>query len=329
MHDLHPEIANLRRAVMTFSFRAQAARRPRFDDYRLAPASSIFTTTIERVRVYPDLRPCVDMRRPGRLDGRIYRKPASLGFESSWSWRCSTPCSRSQAASGLVLAVLISAYRRGAVPIARNLSAYLLEAHACTRPASCLDFRTRRHISDRPRDLIGAIIVSRCALGYWRRYHPTPPTTISSPNAGDHRYLIGLSAAVAVSRRASSNLERQRGGSSDVDYLVAYAACRKWILGKPPPCFFMVLICSSIPHCQLGLITHQSFGKFNLALGARPCCSARSRVRWLLIRILSRLFEKTVLVPERRRGNSMIVPSGRCRAVIRQLPAVWFWIWVD
>jgi uncharacterized membrane protein YfcA len=134
--------------------------------------------------------------------------------------------------------------------------------------------------------MIGAIIVSLCALGYWRRYLSiqTQETT------GTWHWTLAAALGVVA---GFITLIANAAGPLMAIYLVAMRLPKMQFVGTAAV-FFMVLNLFKVPFMvQLGLITPQSF-EFNLVLAPAVLLGAFAG-RWLLMRINQQLFDKLVL----------------------------------
>src|SRR5216684_2380705 len=133
---------------------------------------------------------------------------------------------------------------------------------------------------------IGAVIVSLCALGYWRRYRG------GQSREAAETWHWSLAAAVGVVAGFITLVANAAGPLMSI-YLVAMRLPKMQFVGTASV-FFMVLNLFKAPFMvKLGLITPQSF-EFNLALAPAVFLGALAG-RWLLIRINQRLFENLVL----------------------------------
>jgi uncharacterized membrane protein YfcA len=155
------------------------------------------------------------------------------------------------------------------------------------------------HISDGTvRIMIGAIIVSLCVLGYWRRYLSTQ--TQDTPRA----WHWALAAALGVVA-GFITLVANAAGPLMAIYLVAMRLPKMQFMGTAAV-FFLALNLFKVPFMiNLGLITAQS-AEFNLVLA--PAVLAGALVgRWLLMRINQQLFDKLVLSLSALAGVLLIV----------------------
>ena len=135
--------------------------------------------------------------------------------------------------------------------------------------------------------MIGAIIVSLCALGYWRRY-----LSVQTQQETTETWHWALAAALGVVAGFVTLIANAAGPLMSI-YLVAMRLPKMQFVGTAAV-FFMVLNLFKVPFMvKLGLITPQSF-EFNLALAPAVFLGALAG-RWLLIRINQRLFENLVL----------------------------------
>ncbi len=183
----------------------------------------------------------------------------------------------SKQASGLVLPLLIFGDIVAVLSYRTHTQwRYLWKLMPWTAAGVVLGYFVLGTISDgTARIIIGAIIVSLCALGYWRRYRG------------------GQSREAAETWHWSPTLVANAAGPLMSIYLVAMRLPKMQFVGTASV-FFMVLNLFKAPFMvKLGLITPQSF-EFNLALAPAVFLGALAG-RWLLIRINQRLFENLVL----------------------------------
>ena len=194
----------------------------------------------------------------------------------------------SKQASGLVLPLLIFgdivavlAYRK------HTQWRYLWKLMPWTAAGVVLGYFALGHISDgTARILIGAIIVSLCALGYWRRYLG------AQTQEATETWHWALGAALGIVAGFITLIANAAGPLMSI-YLVAMRLPKMEFVGTAAV-FFMVLNLFKVPFMvKLGLITPQSF-EFNLALAPAVLLGAFAG-RWLLMRINQQLFEKLVL----------------------------------
>jgi uncharacterized membrane protein YfcA len=194
----------------------------------------------------------------------------------------------SKQASGLVLPLLIFGDIIAVLSYRTHTQwRYLWKLMPWTAAGVVLGYFALGHISDRTaRIMIGAIIVSLCALGYWRRYLGAQ-TQETAEN-----WHWTLAAAVGVVA-GFITLVANAAGPLMAIYLVAMRLPKMQFMGTASV-FFMVLNLFKVPFMvKLGLITPQSF-EFNLALAPAIFLGALAG-RWLLIRINQQMFEKLVL----------------------------------
>jgi uncharacterized membrane protein YfcA len=133
---------------------------------------------------------------------------------------------------------------------------------------------------------IGVIIVSLCALGYWRRY-----LSLQRQEAtGSWHWTLAAGVGIVA---GFVTLIANAAGPLMAIYLVAMRLPKMQFVGTAAV-FFMVLNLFKVPFMVgLGLITAQSF-EFNLKLAPAVLLGALAG-RWLLARINQALFDKMVL----------------------------------
>jgi uncharacterized membrane protein YfcA len=142
------------------------------------------------------------------------------------------------------------------------------------------------------------IIVSLCALGYWRRYLSVQTQETSGT------WHWSLAAALGV-LAGFITLVANAAGPLMAIYLVAMRLPKLQFMGTAAV-FFMALNLFKVPFMvKLGLITPQSF-EFNLILAPAVLLGALAG-RWLLMRINQQLFEKLVLSLSAVAGVLLIV----------------------
>jgi uncharacterized protein len=206
----------------------------------------------------------------------------------------------SKQASGLVLPLLIFgdivavlSYR------AHTQWHYLWRLMPWTAAGVALGYFTLGHISDETaRVMIGVIIVSLCALGYWRRYVSVQTQERSAS------WHWALAAALGV-LAGFITLVANAAGPLMAIYLIAMRLPKMQFVGTAAV-FFMVLNLFKVPFMiSLGLITAQSF-EFNLMLAPAVLLGAFAG-RWLLTRINQQVFEKLVLALSAIAGVLLIV----------------------
>jgi uncharacterized membrane protein YfcA len=155
------------------------------------------------------------------------------------------------------------------------------------------------HISDRTaRITIGVIIVSLCALGYWRRHLgvQTRETT--------ETWHWTLAAALGVLAGFVTLIANAAGPLMAI-YLVAMRLPKIQFMGTAAV-FFMVLNLFKVPFMvELGLITPQSF-EFNIVLAPAVLLGALAG-RWLFMRVNQQLFDNLVLSLSAIAGVLLIV----------------------
>src|SRR6202451_2079967 len=161
---------------------------------------------------------------------------------------------------------------------------YLWKLLPWTAAGVVLGYVVLGHISDRSaRITIGAIIVSLCVLGYWRRY-----VSLKAPEATVNWHWT-VAAAVGIVAGFITLIANAAGPLMAI-YLVAMRLPKMQFVGTAAV-FFMVLNLFKVPFMAgLGLITAQSF-EFNLKLAPAVLLGALAG-RWLLVRINQTLFDK-------------------------------------
>ena len=194
----------------------------------------------------------------------------------------------SKQASGLVLPLLIFGDLVAVLSYRTHTQwRYLWKLLPWTAAGVVLGYVVLGHISDRSaRITIGAIIVSLCVLGYWRRY-----VSLKAPEATVNWHWT-VAAAVGIVAGFITLIANAAGPLMAI-YLVAMRLPKMQFVGTAAV-FFMVLNLFKVPFMAgLGLITAQSF-EFNLKLAPAVLLGALAG-RWLLVRINQQLFEKLVL----------------------------------
>jgi uncharacterized protein len=193
----------------------------------------------------------------------------------------------SKQASGLILPLLIFgdivavwSYRT------HTQWRYVWKLMPWTAAGVVLGYFALGHISDRTaRVMIGAIIVSLCVLGLWRR----SLNVQADATTGWH---WTVAAALGVSAGFITLVANAAGPLMSI-YLIAMRLPKMQFVGTAAV-FFMVLNLFKVPFMvNLGLISAQSF-EFNLMLAPAVLLGALVG-RWLLIRINQQLFENLVL----------------------------------
>jgi uncharacterized membrane protein YfcA len=195
----------------------------------------------------------------------------------------------SKQASGLVLPLLIFGDIVAVLSYRTHTQwRYLWKLMPWTAAGVVLGYFALGHITDRTaRIMIGAIIVSLCALGYWRRY-----LSVQTQEETTETWHWALAAALGVVAGFITLIANAAGPLMSI-YLVAMRLPKMQFVGTAAV-FFMVLNLFKVPFMvQLGLITPQSFG-FNLVLAPAVLVGAFAG-RWLLMRINQQLFDKLVL----------------------------------
>jgi uncharacterized membrane protein YfcA len=194
----------------------------------------------------------------------------------------------SKQASGLVLPLLIFGDIVAVLSYRTHTQwRYLWKLMPWTAAGVVLGYLALGHISDATaRIMIGVIIVSLCALGYWRRYVGT------QPQEATETWHWSLAAALGIAAGFVTLIANAAGPLMSI-YLIAMRLPKMQFVGTAAV-FFMVLNLFKVPFMvKLGLITPQSF-EFNLMLAPAVLLGALAG-RWLLMRINQQLFDKLVL----------------------------------
>jgi uncharacterized membrane protein YfcA len=194
----------------------------------------------------------------------------------------------SKQASGLVLPLLIFGDVVAVMSYRTHTQwRYLWKLLPWTAAGVVLGYVTLGHISDRAaRIMIGLIIVSLCALGYWRRH-----LTVQTQEATE-TWHWAVAAALGVVAGFITLIANAAGPLMAI-YLVAMRLPKMQFMGTAAV-FFMVLNLFKVPFMvKLGLITPESF-TLNLVLAPAVLLGAVAG-RWLLMHINQQLFEKLVL----------------------------------
>src|SRR6202140_1251228 len=194
----------------------------------------------------------------------------------------------SKQASGLVLPLLIFGDIVAVLSYRTHTQwRYILKLMPWTAGGVVLGYFALGTISDRTaRIMIGAIIVSLCALGYWRRYLGAQTQETAET------WHWALAATVGVVAGFITLVANAAGPLMSI-YLIAMRLPKMQFVGTVAV-FFMVLNLFKVPFMvKLGLITPQSF-KLNLVLAPAVLLGAVAG-RWLLTHINQQLFEKLVL----------------------------------
>src|SRR3984893_14526936 len=215
-------------------------------------------------------------------------KPGSTEFGILSVALCTYVFPSSKQASGLVLPLLIFGDIVAVLSYRTHTQwRYLWKLMPWTAAGVVLGYLALEQISDRTtRIMIGAIIVSLCALGYWRRY------LSAQTQEATETWHWALGAALGVVAGFITLIANAAGPLMSI-YLVAMRLPKMQFVGTAAV-FFMVLNLFKVPFMvKLGLITPQSFG-FNLALAPAVFLGALAG-RWLLILLTPRLFENLVL----------------------------------
>lgn len=205
----------------------------------------------------------------------------------------------SKQASGLILPLLIFGDLVAVLSYRTHTQwRYVWKLMPWTAGGVVLGYFALGHISDRTaRIMIGVIIVSLCALGYWRRY-----AGVRSEES--ERWHWMLAAALGVTA-GFVTLVANAAGPLMALYLIAMRLPKMQFVGTAAV-FFMVLNLFKVPFMvNLGLITAQSF-KFNLLLAPAVLLGAVVG-RWALVRINQQLFENLVLALSAIAGILLIV----------------------
>jgi uncharacterized membrane protein YfcA len=206
----------------------------------------------------------------------------------------------SKQASGLVLPLLIFGDFVAVLSYRTHTQwRFLWKLMPWTAAGVVLGYFALGHISDRTaRSVIGLIIVSLCALSYWRRYlrlQTEEPT-------GTWHWALAAALGVLV---GFITLIANAAGPLMSIYLIAMRLPKMQFMGTAAV-FFMVLNWFKIPFMvNLGLITAQSF-EFNLMLAPAVLLGALVG-RWLFMHINQQLFEKLVLALSAIAGVLLIV----------------------
>src|SRR5271168_4884893 len=206
----------------------------------------------------------------------------------------------SKQASGLVLPLLIFGDFVAVFSYRTHTQwRYVWKLMPWTAAGVVLGYFALGHISDRTaRIMIGAIIVSLCVLGYWRRYL----TVQSRESAGPWHWSLAAGVGVVA---GFVTLIANAAGPLMAIYLVAMRLPKMQFVGTAAV-FFMLLNLFKVPFMvKLGLITVQSFG-FNLMLAPAVLLGAVAG-RWLLMRVNQSLFEQLVLALSAIAGILLIV----------------------
>ena len=194
----------------------------------------------------------------------------------------------SKQASGLVLPLLIFGDIVAVLSYRTHTQwRYLWKLMPWTAAGVVLGYFALGHISDRTaRIMIGAIIVSLCALGYWRRYL----SVTTQETTGSWHWALGAALGVVA---GFITLVANAAGPLMSIYLIAMRLPKMQFVGTAAV-FFMLLNLFKVPFMvKLGLITPESF-EFNLVLAPAVLLGALAG-RWLLMRINQQLFDQLVL----------------------------------
>jgi uncharacterized membrane protein YfcA len=206
----------------------------------------------------------------------------------------------SKQASGLVLPLLIFGDFVAVFSYRTHTQwRYVWKLMPWTAGGVVLGYFALGHISDgAARIMIGAIIVSLCVLGYWRRI-------LSARTQGTtETWHWALAAALGVTA-GFVTLVANAAGPLMAIYLIAMRLPKMQFVGTAAV-FFMVLNLFKVPFMvNLGLITAKSF-EFNLMLAPAVLLGAFLG-RWILLRINQQLFENLVLALSAVAGVLLIV----------------------
>jgi uncharacterized membrane protein YfcA len=193
----------------------------------------------------------------------------------------------SKQASGLILPLLIFGDCVAVLSYRTHTQwRYLWKLMPWTAAGVVLGYFALGHMSDHTaRIMIGTIIVSLCALSFWRRH-------LIAQTEGSQSWHWALAAALGITAGFVTLIANAAGPLMAL-YLVAMRLPKMQFVGTTAV-FFMVLNLFKVPFMvNLGLITAQSF-EFNLMLAPAVLLGAFAG-RWLLIRINQRLFDELVL----------------------------------
>ncbi|HSY96188.1 MAG TPA: sulfite exporter TauE/SafE family protein [Steroidobacteraceae bacterium] len=193
----------------------------------------------------------------------------------------------SKQASGLILPLLIFGDCVAVLSYRTHTQwRYLWKLMPWTAAGVVLGYFALGHMSDHAaRIMIGTIIVSLCALSFWRRH-------LIAQTEGSQSWHWALAAALGITAGFVTLIANAAGPLMAL-YLVAMRLPKMQFVGTTAV-FFMVLNLFKVPFMvNLGLITAQSF-EFNLMLAPAVLLGAFAG-RWLLIRINQRLFDELVL----------------------------------
>jgi uncharacterized membrane protein YfcA len=206
----------------------------------------------------------------------------------------------SKQASGLVLPLLIFGDFVAVLSYRTHAQwRFLWKLMPWTAAGVVLGYFALGHISDRTaRTMIGVIVVSLCALSYWRRYL----TVQTQETTGASHWALAAALGIIA---GFVTLVANAAGPLLAIYLVAMRLPKMQFVGTAAV-FFMLLNLFKVPFMvKLGLITAQSF-EFNLLLAPAVLLGALLG-RWLLIRINQQLFERLVLALSAIAGILLIV----------------------
>ncbi|MDP9084139.1 MAG: sulfite exporter TauE/SafE family protein [Pseudomonadota bacterium] len=196
--------------------------------------------------------------------------------------------SSSKQASGLVLPLLIFGDLVAVIAYRAHAQwRFLWKLMPWTAAGVILGYFALGHISDATaRVMIGVIVVSLCAMSYWRQYLGGPTQPTPGPAHWAFAAALGITAGFIT-------LIANAAGPLMAIYLVAMRLPKMQFVGTSAV-FFLLLNLFKVPFMiSLGLITAHGF-EFNLLLAPAVLLGAWLG-RWLLIRINQNLFEKVVL----------------------------------
>jgi uncharacterized protein len=206
----------------------------------------------------------------------------------------------SKQASGLVLPLLIFGDFVAVISYRAHAQwQFLWKLMPWTATGVVLGYFALGHISDKTaRVMIGVIVVSLCAVSYWRRYLQAQTQEAPAPAHWLLAAALGITAGFIT-------LVANAAGPLMAIYLVAMRLPKLQFVGTAAV-FFLLLNLFKVPFMvNLGLITVESF-KFNLILAPAVLLGALLG-RWLLIRINQRMFEIIVLTLTTIAGTLLIL----------------------
>jgi uncharacterized protein len=206
----------------------------------------------------------------------------------------------SKQASGLVLPLLIFGDFVAVISYRAHAQwRFLWKLMPWTAAGVVLGYFALGSISDKTaRIMIGVIVVSLCALSYWRRYL----TVQTQETRGPAHWALAATLGVVA---GFITLVANAAGPLMAIYLIAMRLPKMQFVGTAAV-FFLLLNLFKVPFMvKLGLITAQSF-EFNLMLAPAVLLGAFLG-RWLLMRINQQLFEKLVLALSSIAGFLLII----------------------